>query len=439
MTFGKMGARGGFGSLGLLGGASKPSNNLFFLVGDSRPHADHNGSSGAFIYQNTTGIGWWAQNLSGGRVRFRNAEDYAVGGSTTEDMLNSQLSSAKASAAASGLLLSSTNDQAANNWPASRSIAALSSTISQLLAAGKFLHVIAETPRGSSAFTGVRYTTQQQTDHDAVRAYLLSLAGTNPRLKIWDPYPLIADLGGVPTDYIASMTYDGVHPCVNGAYNIASLLTSYIMATFGADSYVWNASDLWNGSTNPGGNLITNGQMSGTAGTGISGSLSGSLADSWAASTATFTGLTAVFSKVTTGTGNWQQIAISGNSASGTPILAVAQNMNYANFSIGDYLQGRGEFEVDASPAGLGGFAHNLTLLNTGVATAWSRSGANASGPWAQAASSGKWRSPSLVNIIGTENTVQLGIQIYPTPSYTGVNFTVRFRNLDVRKVPSNT
>lgn len=429
---------GGIGRLGRLGrpapgkGVGGPSNNLFALVGDSRPAADHANSTGTTIYHNVTGIGWWVQNLTGGRVRFKASDDFAVGGSTTEDMNAGPVASAIASSAASVVLLSSTNDQAANNWAASRSIAALTTAINALLNAGKWLYVVAELPRGSSGFTAQRYTTQQEIDHGLVRAFLLGLANSHPRIKVIDAYPTISDTGGVTTDYLAAQTYDGVHPSAFGAYTIASVIAPIVLQRHAADSYAFNASDVYNASTNPFGNLLPNGAMAGTSGSLTSG-VTGSLADNTSASTGTFTGLSAVCSKVTTGTGNWQQVVVSGTSGAGTPILAFTQSVNYSNLSVNDKLEARGEWEVDAGSVGFKAPAFSLGRFNTGVSKGFSRSGANASIPWPTGATSGKWRSPSQVTILGDENQVQGNTQLYIAPSTT-VAFTFRFKNLDIRK-----
>lgn len=418
------------------GGGGVPSNNRFALAGDSRAAADHLNSDASTIYHRVEGIGFWTQIESNQAVIFRREDDYAVAGSTSEHFLNNQVPDLVASDAANVLLLTSTNDQGANNWAASRSIAAISAGIDALLAAGKWLWVIAELPRGSASFPGARFTAQQQIDHDLVRDYLLGLS--HRRITVIDPYPVVSDVGGTETDFIDAATYDGTHLSSNGARLVASVVVPTLAAWFSADDFAYSASDTYNSSSNPDGNLVDNSEMAGTSGSGVNGStILGQVADGWTAAVGAFTGLTATCSKVTDGSGNtWQQIRVQGNSPSGTPLVQVRRNITFANVSLADVLELRyGEWEVDAGAVGFMAPEANITRLLSGANVQSTRSASRSSGPWPTGEVIGTWRSSSELTIAGDENTVQFAAQFYVEPSKTGVDFTVRFRAPVLRKV----
>lgn len=416
------------------GGGGKPSNNLFALAGDSRAYADYDGSDASITYHKVTGIGWWLQSVHTQQaVEFRREHAFAVGGSTSEHFRDTQAPLIAASSAANVLLLSSINDQAAYNWPASRSIDALSAGIDALIAAGKWLYVVAELPRGSAAFTGQRFTEQQQIDHDLVRDYLLGLS--HPRITVIDAYPVVSDVGGVETDFINSATYDGVHQSSNGAYLIAGAASPVIASRFPADDFVYSASDLYNAVSNPAGNLVANSEMAGTTGT-LGTNVTGQLATGYISETLNFTGLAAECTKVVRDDGEWQQVRVTGNSGAGTTLLGIRRNITFANVTTGDELELRyGEFEVDAGAVGLNAPQAGVSSLMSGSARQSSRSGANASGPWPSEAVAGRWRSMKPITMTGDENTVQFGIQLYIAQNTTGVDFTVRFRRPVLRKV----
>jgi hypothetical protein len=270
-----------------------------------------------------------------------------------------------------------------------------------------------------------------------VRRWLLDAAPGlyGPNLVVVDPWPNIADLTSTTGDILNGYAYDGLHPNAAGAYQIASVIYSHILGQYPpAPILSASAADVYDATYNPRGNLLPNGQMSGTSGT-LTTNVTGSLANNTTASTATFTGLSAVCSKVTTATGDWQQVVLSGDSGAGTPILQFTQSVTMANVAAGDVVQGAGEWEVDASSVGLKALAFSADRLNTGSLKSRARSGAAGNGPWPAAATSGVWCPHASVTLDGTENQLQGIVQIYPIASTTGVSATIRFRNLSLRKV----
>jgi hypothetical protein len=335
-----------------------------------------------------------------------------------------QLSQAVASPAGSVVMLVSTNDQAAG-WAASRSIAAIKPFVSSVVRSGKNLWIITELPRGpSNAFTA-----PQLVEHNLVRAYLQSLS--HPQITLIDSYPTMAAANGI--DFLAGLANDGVHPNIAGAFALADVMRPIITERFPVDPYAFSALDLYNASTNPRGNLVANGEMSGTSGS-LTAGITGSLATGYNVVVANWTGLAGVLSKVSTATGDWQQLVITGNSGS-NPIVLIRRSLTFANLATGDRLEGRGEFEVDANSVGLTQFSHSVARYNGGTSLGLVRCGGAGGAPWPQAATRGIWLSGAPTIMGGSENSVQNEMHVSPLSNTNGIEITVRFRNFDIRKV----
>lgn len=423
-------------------GVTIPSNNLFALVGDSRAAADHNNSTASLVYHNVSGIGWWAQTLSRGRVRFPIALDYAVGGSNSEQMLATQIPAAVASTAANVLMLTSTNDRAAMGWDANRTIAALSTSIQALINAGKVLWIVAELPRGDSGFTAARLSTQQLAYHMQVRRWILECRERFGRnVYVIDAYPRIANLTSTTGDISilpVRQTYDGLHPNGAGACTIAQtwLADPFFDALYGGpDQLTWVASDAFS-ADNPRGNLLGNGLMTGTGGT-VGGGMTGQVADGWTAQAANLGSVTAAWAKVTTATGDWQQLTLGGSSGGSQPSISLIRNITYANVSAGDVLDASAEFEIDAGSAGIGSAAFGLWRSLSGANVRNVISGQNQGGLLPNTAHSGVWRLPDTQTIAGggVENIVQAQMLVQPLVSQASVSLVLRVRNFSIRKV----
>lgn len=420
-----------------------PSNNLFALVGDSRAAADHLNSTTSMVYHNVSGIGWWAQTLSRGRVRFPIALDYAVPGADTEQMLATQIPAAIASPAASVLMLVSTNDRAARSWDANRTIAALTSSIQALVSAGKIVWLIAELPRGDSGFTAARLSTQQLAFHMHVRRWMLeSRERFGRNVYVIDAYPRIANLASTTGDISilpVRQTYDGLHPNGAGAWTIATTMLAdpAFDALYGGlpDQLAYVASDTFS-ADNPRGNLLANGLLAGTAGT-VGAGMTGQVADGWSTASSNLGGVSAVWAKVTTATGNWQQLTLSGTSGASQASINLSRSITFANVAAGDVLDASAEFEVDAGMANVrafGAFGLWRALTGANVRNVLSGFGQGGGGP--NTAFSGVYRLPDTQTIAGggVENTVQAQFTIQPV-QLEPVSLVLRVRNVSIRKV----
>lgn len=428
--------------------AGAPANNRFILMGDSRPNADWGQSAGLLTTHAVTGIGTWLEILTGHRIRCLKADNVAVSGAystrpsnTALGVLETQLPAALLKSAANVMMLLSTNDRTASSpaLTAAETIAAYRSIIDSLLAAGKWLYIVTELPRGNSGFTAQRLASGAETDHATVRAWLNSL--NHPRVMLIDAYAALSDAvwnGGLATDIAAQMAYDGLHQASYGAYTIADLVAARLIARFSTpDPYAWSIADLYNATTNPGGNLLANSEMSGTAGTGVDGSaILGQVATGFTAAVSSFTGLTMTCSKVADGDGNaWQEVRIQGNAGAGTPVAQIRRNITFANVTVGDILDARADFEIGAGQVGLKAAEFGLVRLSSGTTRGYSRAMGNAADPFPVAAISGKYRIGETVAILGDENTVQFTWNLYPRPSTNGIDFTARLRHPFIGKV----
>lgn len=419
-----------------------PANSDIAVIGDSRAQADVSGSTASSARHGIRGIGLWLEILSRGRVRAPYAYNFAVAGSTTEDCVTSQLDSAAACAAGSVLVFTSTNDRTVSgDWSAARSITALQTIISTLIAAGKTVFLVAETPRGNSSYTSIRLTTSQLKRHNQVRQFLLRAQLTyGQNVRVIDLYPIMADRVSATGDTILSpiVAYDGLHPAIYTAYKIASSIVAdpAFSAMYPAQPFLsFTASDVFDATDNPRGNLMSNGQLDGTSGTKDAG-ITGDVATGWDAGVSNWTGLSGVASKVTTATGDWQQFVITGDSGAGQPQLIFARDMSsFASVAVDDHLDGGCEWEVDASNAGLYCVSWKAARLNVS-ATVWDNHvGYIETDSWPSDAIAGVFRSSADVVKGATETRIKNYFLVYPAKSFVGVNITVRVRNMTLRKI----
>lgn len=417
-------------------------NNQFALIGDSRAAADFVNSTATEVFQNVSGFGYWLQCLTKGCVTFPQSENFAVAGYTTGDVVtNGKHTLAAASTAKNVLGIVEINDRATGSGiDAATTIANLTTIIQALIDAGKRVFWITATPKGDSTFTAVRLsngTPNQLRYQNQVRDWQLHKAPDlfGPNYIPIDAWSAIASRGSATGDAILGETYDGLHQGPRGAFHIASLIVDHIKGLYPVRSLLSSsATDVYDATYNPRGNMLPNGQMTGVAGT-LTTDVTGDLADSTTAITANWSGMTAVCSKVTTDTGDWQQVHITGTATSNVILQFRQQLASMSVVATNDVVAGMGEWEVDASSTGLRAFGLSVERRNSGTLVSRSRSGgSNGSGPWPAEATSGIWPSPSQQTITGAENQLQAYVNIDFINGAT-VDVTLRFRNLSIKKV----
>lgn len=179
---------------------------------------------------------------------------------------------------------------------------------------------------------------------------------------------------GATVDYTYS--YDGLHPKGIGAQAAFTPLANLFNAIYPDRGYdVASIADLYS-TTNTSGSLIANPMMTFAGATGtVGGRNSGTAPDGWQATTAdggcspcTFTTASSA-STLADGTPS-AQFVVSGTAGGGFQTLVMlTQNItNFANFSIGDKIQGSCRVEVAAGSAHLTAPFIQITYSSTGVA-----------------------------------------------------------------------
>lgn len=161
---------------------------------------------------------------------------------------------------------------------------------------------------------------------------------------------------GATTDYRCS--YDGLHPAYGAYFAFAPIAAMFNQLYTPLGSYVSSASDLYS-TQNVTGNLMPNGMMSFTGGTGaVSGRVVGTAPDGWTGESAdsgcspcSFTG-TASSATLSDGTPAAQMV-VAGTAGGGyaTQVFYNYSTTTLSNLSIGDKLQASCRVEMSAGSA----------------------------------------------------------------------------------------
>jgi len=385
-----------------------------------------------------SGPQFWAQLASKAKVRFPVDKCYAVGGTTTADLVNTQLPQVLASGCAGVLVVTTTNDPP-NSITPEQSISNLTTFILACSNAGIIVALCATTPCGSSSNTAARRTAAQLAGMNQVRRWLLTDAPKlAQRVHVYDPFPTVSDRSSTLGDYINTMTYDGIHPKTLGCYNIALPIVPILNLYYPeATVLVGSNSELYDATYNPQGSLLANSCMTGTTaatGTGWSGNVP---SPSWSQTRTNSTTMTAVGSKVSTATGDWFQVVVGGTTdATSSPTVSVYQNATLANLAAGDIFYALAEIEVDAGTTDINAIDIALSkTAATGVTFDVRRCGSTTSlhGQWPTAAVSGVLVTDAM-QYVGNETSVRLTFEVLGKESGSPAA-TIRIRNVSIHKV----
>lgn len=420
----------------------RPSRQLIATAGDSRPASAVKNDGGVVLGYRMEGFPAWLRQITRQRFSFPLANSFAVGASTTNDLVATQLPQVLASNASSVLLLTSTNDRTATNPAISyqQTIANLETFISQVTAAGKNVDIIAELPRGGAG--GSRLAGTALTDHLRVHRWLQRQAH-RPLVTVTDLFaafladPLTAS-GVSVIDVNNLLCQDNLHPGGRGAHQIAKALQPIYEARFPAvDILPQSNGDLWS-ADNPSGSLTPNPMMAGTSGTvtapgagTLTGTCAGTVSGDGRVRLTNGTGLTVAASVVTAGGKRWQQFVISGTPTSAG---ALVEFNHFATYSVdaGDTVEAVAEYEVDAGQTGINAIQLLVTTIG-GTNTYVDGQVAGATTNFPVEAVSGVLNTPAFVSPAsgtGTTDTVQVAFI-----QNVAVSATVRVRALSVRKV----
>lgn len=327
----------------ILGGA-RPVSPRLAGIGDS---ITFNAKATTSTQSNTAARGFlaWLPVLTGQKVTHSIADNFGVGGDTTEQML-SRLGAVVDAQPGICTVLGGTNDATAG-VDAATTIANLNTIYDALYNAGIIVIALKILPRAS-------VTAPMYGNIHKVNRWIEAQKYTRRRFHVVDATDVLINLGtGVPkSGLMYDETGSNLHPNALGAYLIAKKIQPVIEALFPSRvAPFWHVLDTYSATDNPAGNLLANGLMAGISGSKSNGP-TGELANSWACNGVNLpAGTAAALSKVTKADGRtFQQLAVSGTytvaTAANTLDMSTAGTL--ANVSPGDVIEAMCEVEWDA-------------------------------------------------------------------------------------------
>jgi len=305
-----------------------PSNNVVAFDGDSRTiQGLSSGSLFARSYPH------WLRLLSGQRISTTTALNFGISGQRTDQILArvaATIAAMQSASAKTVFLLAGTNDIGVLTL--GQSVANIGALIDAYRAAGIIVILIAETPRGGLSGDNL-------THHQGIRDYCLSRHRPTAGVYAVNPWPALA----ASTNRVS----DQVHLSVTGCRVLAEQVLGTVQALFSAAAILPPDNGEWSsGALLAGQNVLSNALLSGGA----------SVATSWSVTNNAGGTTTVTPSKVTTSTGDWQQVAISGTpSGTGELFARLEQSVDAraSLFGVGDTLDAMIEVEVDAGVSGV--------------------------------------------------------------------------------------
>jgi len=455
----------------------RPANNQICVIGHSMAQQIiTNGSSGAtrnVSLQPVSALGVVAM-ISRGHYAISEANTFAVAGTKIKDLYATalpsgltQLQSALAAPCGTVFLWNGGhNDMAAGNSAALALFGTgddgkgLKYALDTLTGAGKPVVVMTDPPSGNASNTGYRFNTATNKQFSQIRNWILKAPSLYPgQVYAVDTFPLLQDRSGGATagDNLNALVQDGVHPNTLAAIRIAGPLKATLDALGlpWTPPYVAGSGDIFDAAANTTGNLISNGAVYGATttapaaqgGVTFAGNFPANLGGvSWTTNSAAQAGtLTATGSMVTTASGQWFQLTVTGTTGATVSPSIIFSEAASPTLSNGDVLRCRGDWEIDPSSVGLASFGTRLSVTRpsgtwTSEAaqegyTAEQTAGAPDAATWGLLGSpvSGMWTGPITVTATGTETSVGCNVQII-LKSSASPNFTVRWRDLSLRK-----
>ncbi len=442
-------ARGSFAADDAWAGANGVSKGVPIgaVCGDSRHSLGF--TTPADVAQGYRSQGWttWLRQRTRQRFDIPLSNVFAIGGTTTQHMAETQLPQLLAAKPAFCFAISSTNDRTTINpatgalYTAAESIAFWGQFINGATKAGIQLYIVAETPRGNSTQSALRFSGQTLLDHLQVHRWLQQQA-QRPLVTVFDFFNAwtLDPLSTTLVDVDPTKVVDGLHAGGGGANDACERMRPTIEARFPpVDILPVNNTDLFSAG-NPRGSLTPNPMMAGTSGTltatGGVGTLTGQVAGNSASDgrvrLINGTGLTVAASVVVINGRRWQQFAISG-----TP----TQNGCYVEFNhfgtytvtAGDVVEAVCEYEVDAGQTGI--TAVQLQITQPGGSKIHVDGQANSTTPvvdFPTTAVSGVLRTPSLIAVQDGTPPDSFRIDMIPN---VAASATVRMRAIAPRKI----
>lgn len=428
------------------------------------------------VIQSAGAFPWWVNVLSKGQyVIDRQSWLGAVSGTTSQQMANSaQITAAVTCRAGILFMMAATNDRPAGFALDDGTTAVLGSAgtvtvpnvkamLNALVAAGKFVVLIIDPPRGSATYAPQRLTGAQLLNHVAYRNWCLQQV---PRLYggqvvVADTWPDFANnVTGTEGDVRDIAVRDGLHPAAPGSFFFARNRVLPAMQGWGVPGRqvpVLSKPDTFEATVNPRGavNVARLGGLNSAAGgasgaqggvtyAGLRSSGYGPAANAPAqAGTLTVT-MTRNATSPQTGDSDWFEIAVTGTTATNAgPLIqftGALQAAELASLAAGDRITCFDEFQIDAGGVGLVGLSYGLQRTTATVLDSFDLGSADqtthafdtilAAGPIAGFHDG----EGQFLAIDKTETLLQQVWTVRMLES-ASPNFKVRFRNNAVRKV----
>lgn len=404
-----------------------PTNRDVMCIGDSRTAQNYSSA----ISHVARGYSFWAQTFSKCGARYTYAGNLGINGYTTGAVLTEFIPVAILRPEATAVYLAETNDRGGNfTWDGT--VANVTAALTALLAAGKFVILVLELPRGGSfALAG-----DQLAYHVQFRRWARDLWGANPRVKFVDMWPAWTQYDASASP-ISGKLYDDLHPAAMGAFELGAAIAAAHDEIMGSPADILPVANggLWN--TNAGrGSLNPNPMLSGTAGS-KSGTPTptGTVASNSTLATSQGTGLSAVGSMVAKNGYALQQIDISGTPTDATPQVYLTQSVSSPSgkFSVGDIVEAVAYVEVSAGQTGLAAVRGFLALTDS-VSAKTTQAGQKVADEVIPATAwNGVIRTPPIT-VQGSVSAVAIGVYAMLAKDIAS-SISIRIGRMEVRKV----
>jgi hypothetical protein len=317
-----------------------PSNTRVCAEGDSRFNDSVDAATATGVFRNLGPLAW-LRAISRQRYDMEPAQDMAIAGSVSADVLGRLPAELAANDCGTWLIDGFINDPA-NTVAWSTTLANMQAIQAAVLNAGRILVWHAGPLRGSTTYSATALSSANLAAMNRQMKWLKDQPLTHRNVYTVDYAAAVSDPLSTIGYNIDSMTRDGIHTLPVGGYTEALADAPVLNALFQPRNLLAASnSDLYDAVNNPTGALNANPMLDGTTGT-VSGTCSGSLATSYICATGSgTTGATFTASKVTVNGKACQRITFAGTPAtnSTTDSVEIRQSIN-AKVSPGDVVDG---------------------------------------------------------------------------------------------------
>lgn len=348
------------------------------IEGDSRGQRNSSVSALATRFHS---YGWAriARALMRQSVDFPVTTNFAVGGSTTTDILArapASIAAMLAAGAAFVVLFMSRNDRAttAPAMTAADSIANMTEIERLYLKAGLSVIWMTDIPPTDAAAAGAPvFTTAKIAEHHACINWQRSRRfQRNVYVCDLTQYGWLttSTLGYAIPNWLSDHTHQSQEAAARAGQALARLLAT-IFPIVDLRPYV-SLSAAYNATSNPGGTINANPLTTGSAGTitASTGTCTGSVADNHTVQHIQCTGITTICSKedIVNADGvteTWQKLVISGTPTESAPSIEFQNNVGVANLAAGDVIEALSEYDAPAGNTGHSSIFFGLRLAHT--------------------------------------------------------------------------